>query len=81
MKKNKLFTAIFLAIALVLSHLMCIHVAYAYCDMLWGIEYAGYSAPANVAFFLSIPYLVGIAAAATLSLIFWKKSKPAAECQ
>ena len=75
MKKTKWLTVFFLVIVLILSHLMCVHVAYAYCDMLWGIKYAGYSAPASIAFLLSIPYLIGIAAAGVLSLVFRKKSK------
>ena len=46
--------------ALVLSHLMCIVVAYNYRDMLCGIRHSCYSAPASVAFLHIIPYGIGI---------------------
>ena len=65
----------FAFVAILLSHGMCAHVAYAYCDMLWGIAYAGYSAPANIAFLLAIPYMLGILAAWALANHFWRKAK------
>lgn len=62
-------------IAILLSDIMCAVVAYNYCDMLWGIKYAGYSAPANTAFLLAIPYMIGIIVLAALAVFFRKKSK------
>ena len=56
----KRISILFLVFAFILSNVMCAVIAYNYCDMKWGIEYAGYSAPANTAFLLGIPYLIGI---------------------
>ena len=53
---------------------MCALVAYNYSDMLWGIQYAGYSAPAWTAFLTAIPFAVGIAVCIALAIIFKKKS-------
>ena len=75
MKNHKVLAICFLVIALIISHIMCVHVAFAYCNLLWGIKYAGFSAPAYVAFFLLIPYLVGIVVTLIIALIFWKKAK------
>ena len=54
---------------------MCANVAFEYCNMLWGIEYAGYSAPADVAFLIAIPYLLGILISFGIVFLLWKKSK------
>ena len=43
--------------------------------MLWGIQYACYSAPASVAFLLAIPDAVGIAACVILAAVFYRKAK------
>ena len=74
MKRSKYYFIGFIIIALIISHIMCIHVAYAYSNMLWGIEYAGYSAPANVAFFLIIPYMIGVIIALVIALVFRKRA-------
>jgi len=79
MKNYKALAISFFVIAIIISHIMCVHVALAYCDLLWGIENAGFSAPANVAFFLSIPYLAGIVVVLIIALIFWKKAKQSAK--
>ena len=63
----------FWALAVLLSDIMCAVVAYNYCDMLWGIQYAGYSAPAETAFLSAIPFAVGIAVCTALALFFQKK--------
>lgn len=42
----KKLSIVFWVLASALSHVMCAIVAYDYCDMLWGIRYAGYSATA-----------------------------------
>ena len=75
MKKYKVISLVFVAIGLLLSHAMCLHIAYEYCNMLWGIEYLGYSAPASTAFFLAISYLAGIIISLTTALALWKKAK------
>lgn len=66
---------LFAAIAVLLSDIMCFVVAYNYRDMLCGIEHAGFSAPASMAFIYAIPFLIGIAVCVVLSIRFYKKSK------
>lgn len=73
--KNKFLFYLFAALAISLSNVMCAVVAYNYCSMQWGIRYAGYSAPANTAFFLIIPYAIGIVICAVLSRFFHKRSE------
>lgn len=70
----KTLSEIFLILAVILSDVMCALVAYNYCDMVWGIRYAGYSAPASTAFILAIPYGIGIAVCVILALYFKKKN-------
>ena len=48
----KKMSNVFLALAVLLSDVMCAVVAYNFCRMQWGIRYAMYSAPAWVAFVL-----------------------------
>lgn len=60
--------------AVLLSNVMCAVIAYNYCDMKWGIEYACYSAPASVAFFTAIPYTVAIIVCIALAVFFKKKT-------
>ena len=69
----KRISIVLLVIAFILSNIMCAVVAYNYCDMKWGIEYAGYSAPASTAFLLSIPYLIGIFICIFLAIYLNKK--------
>ena len=38
----KTISNLFLILAVLLSDVMCAVVAYNYCDMMWGIKYAGY---------------------------------------
>ena len=59
-KRMKKLSYLFIAIAILLSDIMCFVVAYNYRDMLCGIEHTGYSAPANVAFLSAIPFGIGI---------------------
>ena len=73
MKKYKYLSYIFIALAILLSNVMCATVAYNYCNMQWGIRYEGYSAPANVAFLFIIPYAVGIVICIILAWFFNKK--------
>lgn len=66
---------LFAAIAVLLSDIMCFVVAYNYRDILCGIEHAGFSAPATLAFIYAVPFLIGIAVCVVLSIRFYKKSK------
>ena len=65
----------FAAMAVLLSDIMCAVVASVYRDMVYGIRYLGYSAPASVAFLYAIPFMVGIIICAVLAGVFYKKSK------
>ena len=56
----KKLSYLFIAIAILLSNIMCSVVAFNYRDMLCGIEHLGYSAPASVAFLSAIPFGIGI---------------------
>lgn len=51
---------LFIGLAILLSYMMCAVVAFHYGKMLWGIENAGYSAPASTAFLWGIPFIIGI---------------------
>ncbi|MBR0391711.1 MAG: hypothetical protein IJK38_05260 [Oscillospiraceae bacterium] len=70
----KALSTVFWILAVLLSDVMCAVVAYNYCDMLWGIKYAGYSAPAHVAFLAAIPYAVGIIVCVALAIFLRKKT-------
>lgn len=74
MKKYRILNWILKILAILLSHMMCATVAYNYCNMQWRIQYAGFSAPASVAFLLVIPYSIGIGACVLLARYFNKKS-------
>ena len=69
----KKLSCLFSALAILLSNIMCIVVAYCYRDMLCGIEHAGYSVPAEAAFLYAIPFVVGIIVCAVLAIRFRKK--------
>ena len=73
MKKYKILRIISLAAAILLSHIMCAVVAYQYCALQWGGQYAGYSFPPSAAFLNVIPYGPGIALCLLLSFLFYKK--------
>ena len=70
----KALSTVFWILAVLLSDVMCAVVAYNYCDMVWGIKYAGYSAPASTAFLVAIPYAIGIIVCIVLSIFFKKKT-------
>ena len=70
MKTRKYLSHIFLALAILTSHVMCAAVAYHYCAMQWGIRYEGYSA--SVALLLAIPYGAGIGICLILARAFHK---------
>ena len=66
---------LFLILAVILSNVMCAVVAYISCDMQWGIKYAGYSGPANVAFLYAIPYGIGISVCVLVAVVLKKRTK------
>lgn len=70
----KNLSIIFSVLAVILSNIMSATVAYNYCNLLWGGQYAGYSAPANTAFLLALPYVIGIVVCVTLAIVFRKKA-------
>ena len=69
----KALSTVFLILAVLLSDVMCAVVAYNYCDMVWGIKCAGYSAPAWAAFATAIPFAIGIVVCVILAIFFKKK--------
>ncbi len=75
MKDPRRLARLFAALAVLLSDVMCAAVAYNYCALEWGGRYAGYSAPASVAFLLCIPYGAGIALCAAAAWLFCKKAQ------
>lgn len=70
----KKLSVLFAVLSILLSDIMCAVVAYNYRGMLCSIEHSGASAPAYVAFFLIIPYAIGIITCVTLVVIFAKKA-------
>ncbi len=65
----KISRNILIAIAIVLSDIMCAVVAFNYANMLCGIEHSGFSAPASTAYYLAIPYAIGIAICVIIAII------------
>ena len=70
----KTLSAVFWFLAVLLSDLMCAVGAYRYCDMVWGIRYAGYSAPAWTALLGAIPFAAGVAVCVILACRFRKRA-------
>ena len=68
----KTISNLFLILAVLLSDVMCAVVAYNYCDMMWGIKYAGYSAPVSTAFLVAIPFAIAIVVCVVIALYFKK---------
>ncbi len=77
MKKYKYLSYIFIALAILLSDVMCATVAYDYCAMQRGMN----SAPASVAFLLAIPYAIGIAICVILAWVFCIRHRKMMELQ
>ena len=75
MMKYKILRNIFIILALILSHIMCIDTAYNYASMLCAIQHRGFSAPAGTAFLFSIPHAIAIMICIILALVFNKKSR------
>ena len=70
----KTLSNLFLVLAVLLSDVMCAVVACNYCDMVWGIQYAGYSAPVSTAFLAAIPFAIAIVVCIIIALYFKRKS-------
>ena len=73
MNKFKILSRICIALAILLSEIMCAVVSYEYCDLQWGGRYEGWSAPPSVAVVYAIPFVIGIVLCIALSWIFHKK--------
>ena len=72
--RMKKLSILFGILAVLLSDIMCAVVAYNYCDMLRGGQYAGYSAPASTAFVYAIPFVIGIIVCVVLAIVFRRKA-------
>lgn len=70
----KILSNLFLVLAVLLSDVMCAVVAYNYCNMLWGIKYAYFSAPASTAFLVAIPFIIAIVVCVVIALYFKKRT-------
>ena len=70
----KKLSLVFIIAAILLSDIMCVVVSSSYTNMVWGIKYAGYSAPASVAFLYVIPFAAAIIVCIILALYFRKKA-------
>ncbi len=73
MKGYDYLARLFAGLAVLLSNVMCAAVAYGYCALQWGGRYAGYSASPGVAFWLCVPYGIGIIICAAMARFFHKK--------
>ena len=70
----KTLPTVFLILAVILSDIMCTVTAYNYCNLTWGIKYAGYSAPAGTAFLTAVPFAACIVVCVILALCFKKRA-------
>ena len=70
----KKISYLFIVLAILLSDIMCAVVAYSYCALQWGGQYAGYSAPPGTAFLYFVPYGIGVVFCAIFSRFFYKKA-------
>lgn len=70
----KILSNLFLVLAVLLSDVMCAVVAYNYCNMLWGIKYAYFSAPASTAFLVAIPFIIAIVVCVVIALYFKQRT-------
>ena len=70
----KKLSCLFAVLAVLLSDIMCVVVAYNYRDALCAIEHAGFSAPASIAFIYAGPFIIGSAVCVILAFKLRKKS-------
>lgn len=71
----KKISNVFVFLAVLLSDVMCAVVGFNYGKMVWGVENAGYSAPASTAFIWATPFLIGIVICVVLAVVMRKKGK------
>ena len=71
----KKLSYLFIVLAILLSDIMCAVVAYNYCALQWGGQYAGYSASASTAFLYFVPYGLGAVLCIILAYFFYKKQE------
>ena len=74
MTKFKIVSQICIALAILLSDIMCAVVSYQYCTLQWGGRYEGWSAPPSVAFIYAVPFAAGIVVCIAISWLFHKKA-------
>ena len=70
----KKLSILFSILTLILSHSMCVLVAYNYASLLYCGKYGACSAPASTAFLYAIPFGIGILICAVLAAIFKHKT-------
>lgn len=75
MKRAKKLRNLFVVLIFLLSHAMCVVLAYQYRDMRCGIIHMGYSAPAGVVFFYAIPFIIGSVICVGMAVICHKKGQ------
>ena len=68
----KTLSIVFQILAVLLSDVMCALVAWNYSIMKSNDMFN--SAPPSTAFFLAIPFVIGIAVCVVLAVVFWKKA-------
>jgi len=75
MNKFKLISNLFGALTIILLCTMCSVVSYQYCSILCNELHCGGSAPPEIAFLYSIPFIVVSAITLLLHLLFKKKAE------
>ena len=71
----KRMSNIFIALAVLLSDVMCAVVAYNFGVLYMGGRYGMYSAPTWVAFLYAIPFVVGIVVCVVVAVVLRRKEK------
>ena len=71
----KKLSNIFIALAVLLSNVMCAVVGYNYGILYLGGRYGMYSAPAGVAFLYAIPFGIGIAVCVVVAVVMRRRGK------
>ena len=69
----KKLSYLFVAIAILLSDIMCFVIDFNYRDMLCGIAHKGFSAPAEIALLYAIPFITSIVVCLIFAFKFNKK--------
>lgn len=75
MKRFYILSRVFFGVTVALLCAMCGVVGYSYANLRCAVLHGATSAPAEVAFFLAIPFGIGIAASALLGWVFTKKAR------